>query len=407
MRTSKGTTRRAVGTAAAGTVLAALALAAPAHAAAGQATGHQATARAAGGTTGTLTGTGCTPSIRVLASLPGPGEDPRPWMATTEVRGIGPLGLSVGRSQNRPAYWTGTAVHAVPLPSGYTSGVVEAVNRWGLMVGSVSGPGLAPLAFRYFPGAPAVGILPGGTHATDVNDWGRAVGHRRTASGMTGLEWSGGSLRRELPLPPHITRLEGVGGINNAGQIVGDGFGLIGDEGYFAGLRWAADPATPPAELPDVHPGDTYSTYEPRDIDESGRIAGTYGFTHTLLTNGAHWLPPYTAVTHAPGLGDRTQSTFEDISPTTNVSVGTASDSTIVGPWPPETAPPHQATYWKGSGPLLGLPRLAATPTAHAGAFTVTDHDQVGGFAVDAADVMHPVIWTCASKQATLPPSGS
>ncbi|WP_392894265.1 hypothetical protein [Streptomyces sp. LN699] len=73
----------------------------------------------------------------------------------------------------------------------------------------------------------------------------------------------------------------------------------------------------------------------------------------------------------------------------------------MVGPFPPETAPPYQAMLWKGAGPTLALPRLAET--GHSGAFTVSDDDRVGGYAVDAEDVMHPVVWTCASTQAHAP----
>ncbi|WP_051795222.1 hypothetical protein [Streptomyces sp. NRRL S-87] len=405
MRTTKSRSRLAL--AAAGSVLASLALSAPAAQAAAQDTAGRTAAAV-----GAVGSAACTPGIKVLASLPGPAEDPRPWMATTEVRGIGRFGLSVGRSQNRPVYWTGKAVHAVPLPKGYATGLVEAVNKWGVMVGTMSGPGLPTRAFRYAPGFAHAKPLPGGERATDINDHGHSVGYRTLPSGgKVGLEWAGGTLRRELVVPAHTRYLEGVSGINNAGRIVGNHYAVVDqdgyEEGYESALLWSADAAAPAAELPEVNPGDSYSVYEPRDIDEAGRIAGTYRFTHVDISNGTTWLPPYSARTSAPNLGDRTQGTFEDISPTTNVSVGTASDSGIVGPFPPETAPPYQAQLWKGSGPVLALPRLANTPTAHAGAYTVTDDDRVGGYAVDAADRMHPVIWTCASKQAHLPTSGS
>ncbi|MEV6572816.1 hypothetical protein [Streptomyces sp. NPDC051577] len=375
----------------AGTVLAALAvavLAAPAHAATGEQAGPALR---------------CTPGIQVLDSLPGPGESPFPWSATSEVKGLGPRGLSVGRSQNRPVYWLGASVHRVPLPAGYTSGGVEAVNRSGVMVGWLRGTDKPPIAFRYVPGAKAIAILPGGERASDINDKGHIVGERHSDPWhVVGVEWAGTTVRRELALPPQVTGLAEITGINNAGLIVGRGTGVTDEEYWYeAGLVWTADKKAPARELQPFHPGDTYSTYLPQDIDEKGRISGTYEFARLITSNGVVWKPPYTDVTTVANLGDRTQGTFEDVSPTTGVSVGTASDSTMVGPFPPETAPPYQATLWKGSGPTLALPRLAAT--GHSGAFTVSDDDRVGGYAVDAKDVMHPVVWTCASKQAHEP----
>ncbi|MCX5076723.1 hypothetical protein OHA84_06910 [Streptomyces sp. NBC_00513] len=375
----------------AGTVLATLALtgvAVPAHAA----TGERADAARR-----------CTPGIRVLESLPGPGESPFPWSATTEVKGLGPLGMSVGRSQNRPVYWLGTSVHRVPLPAGYTSGAVEAVNRFGVMVGWLRGTDKPPVAFRYASGAKAVAILPGGERASDINDKGHVVGERHSDPWhVVGVEWVGTAVRRELALPPQITGLAEITGINDAGRIVGRGTGVMDAEYWYeTGLVWAADKAAPAQELQPFHPGDTYSTYLPQDIDEKGRISGIYEFSRLITSNGVVWKPPYTEVITVANLGERTQGTFEDVSPTTGVSVGTASDSTMVGPFPPETAPPYQATLWKGTGPTLALPRLAAT--GHSGAFTVSDDDRVGGYAVDAKDVMRPVVWTCASQQAHAP----
>ncbi|MFD9333787.1 hypothetical protein ACFWBF_05125 [Streptomyces sp. NPDC060028] len=345
----------------------------------------------------------CRPGVQVLESLPGPGEVS--WTPTTEVKGLGPLNLSVGRSQNRPAYWLGTAVHAVPLPAGYTAGSVAAVNRFGVMVGGLTGPGKPSISFRYFPGLKAVTVLPGGEQASDINDKGHIVGRRRDpgTGRTTGIEWSGTTIRRELALPPQVVGLAEVTGINNAGRIVGRGTGVVDDSWYETGLLWPADPAAPAQELQPFYPGDTYSTYLPQDIDEKGRIFGTYEYSHLITSFGVTWQAPYTEMTYVPNLGDRTRGSFEDVSPTTGVSVGTASDSTMVGPFPPETAPPTQATLWRGSGPTLALPRLA--DTGNAGAFTVSDDDRVGGYAVDSGNVLHPVVWTCASKQAYLPPS--
>ncbi|MCY0921486.1 hypothetical protein OS965_25410 [Streptomyces sp. H27-G5] len=302
----------------------------------------------------------------MLDSLPGPGESPSPWSATTDVKGLGPLGMSVGRSQNRPVYWLGASVHRVPLPAGYTPGGVEAVNRFGAMVGWLRGTDKPPVAFRYVPGAKAVALLPGGERASDINDTGHIVGERHSDPWhVVGEEWVGTTVRRELALPPQITGPAEITGINNAGRIVGRGTGVMDAEYWYeTGLVWAADKAAPAQELQPFHPGDTYSSYRPQDIDEKGRISGTYEFSRIIVSNGVVWKPPYTEVTTVANLGERTQGTFEDVSPTTGVSVGTASDSTMVGPFPPETAPPYQATLWKGAGPTLPCPASRRRATA-------------------------------------------
>ncbi|MBT2406468.1 MULTISPECIES: hypothetical protein [unclassified Streptomyces] len=57
--------------------------------------------------------------------------------------------------------------------------------------------------------------------------------------------------------------------------------------------------------------------------------------------------------------------------------------------------------FWKGSGDVLALPRLAANKATSAAA--VSDDDRVGGSAVNAKGKTRAVVWKCASKQAYLP----
>ncbi|MET9322249.1 hypothetical protein ABZX75_18960 [Streptomyces sp. NPDC003038] len=380
-----------VAVAVAGTVLASLAAAAPAHAAPEQSAGSPASG----------SGPGCKPSIRVLRSLPGSDTEPSPWTHRTQVNGIGPLGLSVGVSHGRPAYWLGAGVHAVPLPTGATGGSVEAVNRHGLMVGTVTTP-TGRKAFGYRPGARAVSLLPGGQTATAVNDRGHIVGTRYDAdTGRTiGLEWSGGTLRRELPLPAGF-HLGEVTGINEAGHVIGHGSGPSEDPedsyGINPGLLWSADAAAAPATLQPA--GGAYEYYKPQAIDDSGRIVGLHWNSRAMEDTAIAWSAPYGSATPAPWMAGRTSGTFEDISPSTRVSVGIAHDSPYTHP--PGQPPPVQAQYWSGSGPVRALPRLA--PGGFSAAYAVTDDDQVGGVAVDAGGVVRPVIWTCASRQAYVP----
>jgi hypothetical protein len=126
---------------------------------------------------------GRAPSIMVFPTFSGP------------VAGAGAVyGLSrtaniaVGSSNRLPAYWTGRTARRVPLPAGYSTGRVLAVNYFGLMVGTVSGRSKPARAFRYWSGASSIVILPGGSAATAVNDAGHVVGTGTKHGSMVGYE---------------------------------------------------------------------------------------------------------------------------------------------------------------------------------------------------------------------------
>ncbi|MFI1433957.1 hypothetical protein [Streptomyces lydicus] len=156
----------------------------------------------------------CTPALHVLDRLPGTGAGS--W-GSESVNDFGTSGLSVGRSAGLPAYWTGSTVHRVPLPSGYDRGSVAAVNHRGLMVGSIQGP-VGAAAFSYRVGASAVRILPGGTYAADVNDRGTVAGGNDSSDAA--YLWTGATLTRTLTVKPGHTRVR-VRGINSRGTVIG------------------------------------------------------------------------------------------------------------------------------------------------------------------------------------------
>ncbi|MEU5212875.1 hypothetical protein [Streptomyces sp. NPDC020742] len=336
--------------------------------------------------------TDCRPALQVLASLPGSGG--------SQVQGLGPNALAVGASRGLPAYWTGVRVHRVPLPAGFTGGEVAAVNAKGLMVGTLHGAG-STAAFSYRAGARTVTLLPEGAHAADVNDRGLIVGDAVKGGSLLGLEWDGARIHRWLAPPAGYT-LTSVTALNNAGQIAGSGEGAKDDESWSAGLVWSARSGEAAVPLQRYWPaGVPYDVWYPRDIDRAGRIVGTHDFTRLDTRTPTQWLPPYTTESEPGLLGKRTSGTFEAISPTTRVSVGTALDSHVVGPFPPETAPPEQAQIWPGTGPLLALPRLV--PKGASQAYAVSDDQRVGGSAVDAGSTPRAVVWTCALRQAYRP----
>ncbi|WP_406482256.1 hypothetical protein [Streptomyces platensis] len=334
----------------------------------------------------------CRPALQVLTSLPGSGG--------SQVKGLGPQALAVGASRGLPVYWTGTRVHRVPLPAGFTGGEVAAVNAKGLMVGSLHAAGRTA-AFSFRAGARAVTLLPEGAHAADVNDQGLIVGDAVKGGSLVGLEWEGTRILRRLA-PPAGYSLTSVTALNNAGQIAGSGEAVKDDESWSAGLVWPARRGAAAIPLQRFWPaGVPYDFWYPRDIDRAGRIVGTHDYTRLDTRTPTQWLPPYTTESEPGLLGERTSGTFEAISPTTNLSVGTASDSHMVGPFPPETAPPEQAQIWPGTGPLLALPRLS--PEGASQAYAVSDDQRVGGSAADARSTSRAVIWTCALRQAYRP----
>ncbi|MGW6685575.1 hypothetical protein [Streptomyces sp. NPDC054961] len=374
------------GLAAAGSLLAALATATPAHAAPGGSAAH------------------CTPSVQALETLPGTDDPhPSPWVRRTEVSAIapGPARLAVGVNSTRPVYWIGTKVFAVPMPPGTVSGRVAAVNRSGLMVGTLSTPE-GPRAFSYRAGDPAVTLLPGGEAANGVNDRGVIVGSARDAAREQEipLRWNAAGVRRELPLLAG-TRLAWLAGINSSGQVAGNVLVPQSPVGGPPWLRrggsWSAGPAGTPAVLQSSdRPGDVYAV---RAVDDSGRLVGYHVDPEKPGPTGTVWKGPGRTPVDAPLAAGASTGTFEAVSPNTGVMVGVAEYRDPVPP--PEPDPGIRAQYWTGRGPMRVLPGL--DPAGYTAAFAVTDDDRVGGTALDAQQRSQPVIWTCASGQAYVP----
>ncbi|MFA7766217.1 hypothetical protein [Streptomyces sp. NRRL S-448] len=369
----------------AGSFLAALGMTAPAQAAAGG------------------TAAPCKPSIQVLQTLPATDDPhPSPWVRRTQVTAIAPghSRLAVGMSGMKPAYWIGERVYAVPVPAGSSTGRVVDVNRSGLMVGQVT-TREGSQAFSYRHGDPAITVLPGGDEASGVNDRGVIVGSLRDAAQnrTIGLEWSGGRLRRELPAPAGY-RLHETSGLNNAGQVSGNGRAQEPRPGaqflVVPGFYWPAYPDSAPSVLGPVD--DTGDTYVTREIDDAGRIVGyaRRGTGPGSAEFAVAWNRPDGLPVYAPWAPGAIGGTFDSISPNTGVAVGLA-EFTYASPRPPDS-PGARAQYWTGKGPMRVLPGLG--PSLFTAAFAVTDDDRVGGAALDAQNRVRPVIWTCASQQA-------
>ncbi|MFJ7586534.1 hypothetical protein ACIQZO_03865 [Streptomyces sp. NPDC097617] len=341
----------------------------------------------------------CAPKIQVLGSIGDESyaRDARPGQGVFD---LGAGNLAVGVSGHQPVYWTGATVHRVPLSDPDGTGQVIAVNAHGLMVGVVHGA-VRPSLFTYRVGDAAITLLPdsyGYDTEADVNDAGYVVS--RSDSGVATV-WKDGQKVRELPLPADAgpgTRITMVTGINNQGDILAmatQDYEVPETGQHLQGTHpvlWPGDGST--ARLLAPAANDSYV----QDIDESRRIVGYdwAGPWHEYAP--LVWEPPLTGTPTSPGvLSTHPYATFEAISATTNLSVGTAKFH------PDMLTLPDQALLRSGSGPVKALPRLAAGGASMAEA--VSDGDRVGGAAVNAKGKLKPVIWTCATKQAYNPGS--
>ncbi|UQX04293.1 hypothetical protein [Streptomyces sp. RerS4] len=341
----------------------------------------------------------CAPKIQVLGTV-GDESYVRDGRRSQGVLDFGAGDLAVGVSGYKPVYWTGTTVHRVPLTDPNTTGEVLAVNAHGLMVGLLHPSTGGSSLFTYQAGAAAITPLPDGDGGNDleadVNDAGYVVSYAR---GGGGAVWKDGQKVRQLPLPADAgpgSRIRMVTGINNRGDILGmaeQDYEVPETGEHLEGTRpvlWPGDGG--PARLLAASGNDSYV----QDLDESGRIVG-YDWAGPW-SEYKPWAWTSTGPGTSPGaLSTHPYGTFEAISPTTNVSVGTAKFH------PDQLTLPDQAQLWAGSGPVKALPRLAAGQASMAEA--VSDGDRVGGAAVNAKGKLKPVIWTCATKQAYHPGS--
>lgn len=350
----------------------------------GAVTGTTTTAAAAGG---------CAhPKLKVLTPLTtAPGE-------RGSVEALGHGTIAAGDSGGLPVYWIDDQPLRVPFPAGYTYGTVNAVNKHGLMVGTVGSTATGiDAAFSYRIGDAKAKILPGGSYADDVNDHGDIAGGNVWVNPYTGYVWHGGAVKRRLTVPAGH-ELIAISGINDAGTVVGDGaYTPPGSPNEaIVGLVWPADPGQPALHLlPYDNSEGTGVTVLPQDIDDNGRIVGQ---KQDWNVNGAwptYWDAPYTADgTQVPGLpGYPDLGYFHGASATSGLVAGQA------GAFSLDDNPPATAEIWTGTGPVRALPPLA--PGRSSTAVAAADNGRVGGYALDAHGITRPVIWTCAAQQAT------
>ncbi|MFE2290381.1 hypothetical protein [Streptomyces sp. NPDC059452] len=329
---------------------------------------------------------GCaSPAPRALDRLPG---------SFAVVRALGRPGIAAGASGGVPVYWTGTEVHRVPLPPGNLAGEVTAINRHGLMVGTLRHPSTnATTAFSFRIGATKVRLLPGGIAANDVNDSGVIAG---VGSGHTGVLWKNNRVHRNLTVDgsggAYGAAFTAVG-INNAGTVVGGGSRYIGGEWVGVGLIWkAGPPGHARTLLPEAAPGEGYSAVA-ADISRTGRVVG-----HRLFTWGSpvRWDRPYTQpptdVAVPTELGAEGYSTA--ISPNGRLTAGYAPNR-----WAEPGEESGAALVWTGiGGSVITLPRLHPLGTAEAHA--AADDGRIGGYATglpapEEPETAYPVIWRC------------
>ncbi|MGW0391235.1 hypothetical protein ACWDYJ_10085 [Streptomyces sp. NPDC003042] len=341
----------------------------------------------------------CEPALTALGALPGTEVS---W-PKEGVRALGRGALSVGSSRGKAVYWTGTAVHRVPVPDSRAEGELVGVNQNGLMTGRYRPYGTThQVDFTYRAGDASVTELPGATQwsgGLDVNDAGRVV-----AGGYGDRSirvYADGAVERTLTIPEELgpdTYVLTIGGINSRGDVVAtvqrvepDTGGRV-EESY--PVLWPGDGSAAQV-LPKA--GGGHNTSWVTDIAADGTIVGSdwygpgYQWTPWVWTS-----PPGTPGTSPGRLSTHPYASLDGISPSTGVAVGTAR-------FHPEDAAngADQAVLWPGSGPLLALPRLSAGKATEAVA--MSDDDRAAGSAVTASGQTRAVVWKCASRQAHLP----
>lgn len=329
--------------------------------------------------------TSCIYQVRVLPGAPG-SDGSGVVYGVTRRRSI-----AVGSAAGIPVYWKNGAIKTVPLPKGYTSGRVTAVNDSGLMVGAVAGPTLGSRAFRYRYGQRGIKLYPKGEIATAVNNRGRAVGY----DADHGYEyWHGTRVRRTLALPKGAD-LRAITGINDANRIVGHGLVLATEAGSeTAAWEWSGGSPLPTELGPVGHEGDTYRDVSALGIDARGHIVGHDVDTRVDMGQAVYWSSPRADLVGAPNLAGSPSASFNAISPKKLIIVGEAD-----GGWidePVYAFSPSSAVLWRGQGPLTQLPSLATTGDASANAVDVSG--RVGGSAVDSTGTTRPVLWTCGGN---------
>ncbi len=329
---------------------------------------------------------GCVPTLEVLSTVSGP------TAGDTAVLGLSDYAIkaAVGVSNGLPVYWKNGLIKKVPLPAGYTTGRVTAVNHFGLMVGTVSGPSKSARAFRYWSDQKAIAFYAKGTVATDVNNAGRAVGYDAAA----GYEYGPGtSVRRTLAVPAGYT-LFTVTGISDTGRIIGNGSATDSDGNFFyAALTWSPAAGSVATALHPTGPGDTYSEPRAAGIDNLDRIAGEEYNSRVLAGSGAYWTSPAAEKTGV-GTPALSGSAFTAISQTNKIVVGYAYGSSY--DYAPEPIPADQAIIWRPGGSAKVLPSLAVGQPARA---LAADNDgRAAGRAADGTGVQRPVVWNCSYR---------
>ncbi|MEV6957075.1 hypothetical protein [Streptomyces sp. NPDC051183] len=344
----------------------------------------------------------CKPALTALGTLTG-AEVAWPKEG---VRALGRGTLSVGSSRGRAVYWTGTAVHRVPVPDGArVESELLGVNQSGLMAGWYRPYGTTDqVVFTYRAGDAAVTELPGAARSVaglGVNDAGRVVS-AGYGSGSVRV-YADGVLERTLTVPEELgpdAYVAGLGGINSRGDVVASVHRAEPDTGgrveYSHPVLWPGD-GGPARVLPQAGQGGNYSWVT--GVAADGTVVGSDWYGPGYEWTAWVWTAPYgPSGSSSPGrLSTHPYTSLDGISPSTRAAVGTAR-------FHPEDAGVNaadQAVLWPGAGPVLALPRLAAGKAS--AAVASADDDRVAGSAVNASGQTRAVVWKCASRQAYLP----
>jgi hypothetical protein len=235
----------------------------------------------------------------------------------------------------------------------------------------------------------------GGAAATGINDAGELVGFAFPPhSSNRAVFWRSWRARPQLLATPTRYADSGAFGINNGSVIVGNDD--TADLHHFDGQLWPR-PSGRPVILPPLGPGGDAAAWA---INDAGTAAGQ-------ATGAAATVSPgHAAVWH----GNR-RPTDLGVLPgdTASLAYGISQHGRVVGLSGPADLSSSRVLYWPGRGP-------AKTLLPYGGAYhrrdstegrSVDDSGDIVGVTIHHDGQQIPTLWTCADRQAFVPPTGT
>ncbi len=228
-----------------------------------------------------------------------------------------------------------------------------------------------------------------GTYTRQINDSGVVAGGAVEASGtMFGALWRSWTSRPQKLLPPRGDVDSIALGINNRNDAVGNSTAPNGAD--FHGELWPRG-STRPVVLPGF--GNTRAF--PLRINDRRRIVGEAGHS-----DGTGTAAVWDGVSAPRDLG---MFRGDNESYLLGISQGGRAVGESIRQIDANTLRYH-VLYWPGHGPAQTLLPLTRHYGDSSAAHAVDDRGNVAGVSDDGSGILQPTLWTCADRQAFVPP---